>query len=156
VPREGTAIAVELMERARVVDDSPADELLEPAGRHLGGELDVPGGEAGAERALDLGVARRIEVEPQVAEQLQDGEVGVRLHGVPEREPEGVREAEGGSRRSLERRAVVDVARGAEAFAHVLRLDGRERHGAQRIIGQRGNAMGQPRPHPHGRVVGRG
>src|SRR5207249_12181807 len=54
--RKGAAVAVELVERAGVVEDAQRDELLEPAGRHLRGELDAPGGEAGAQRALDLGV----------------------------------------------------------------------------------------------------
>src|SRR5206468_3393211 len=116
--RKGAAVAVELVERAGVVEDAQRDELLEPAGRHLRGELDARGGEAGAERALDLGVARGVDVEPEVAEQPEDGVARVRLHRVAQREPEGLREGERGARRGLERRAIVDVARGAEPLAH--------------------------------------
>src|SRR5439155_1940 len=82
----------------------------------------------------DLGVARGVDVEAEVAEEAQDGAVRVRLHRVAQREPEGVREGERRARRGLERRAVVDVARRAEALAHQGRLGRGEEHGPQRGI----------------------
>src|SRR5439155_841903 len=85
---------------------------------------------------------RGVDVEAEVAEEAQDGAVRVRLHRVAQREPEGVREGERRARRGLERRAVVDVARRAEALAHQGRLGRGEEHGAQRIIRGRANANG--------------
>src|SRR5216117_1108569 len=81
-----------------------------------------------------------VDVEAEVAEEAQDGAVRVRLHRVAQREAEGVREGERRARRGLERRAVVDVARRAEALAHQGRLGRGEEHGAQRIIRGRANA----------------
>ena len=61
------------------------------------------GAEAGAERALDLVVARRVDVEAELAEERQDGALRVRLHRVAEREAVQAREREGRARRGLER-----------------------------------------------------
>src|SRR5437773_12548007 len=101
------------MEGAGGAENAQRHELLEPAGPHLRGELDAPGGEAGAQRALDLRVARGVDVEAELAEEAQDGAVRVRLHRVAQREPEGVREGDRGDCRGPEPRAVLDLARGA-------------------------------------------
>ncbi len=101
---------------------TPRREVLgEPARRHLRGELDRPRREAGAQRALDLVVARGVDVEAEVAEELEHAAARVGLHRVAQREAERRGEGERPPRRRLERGAVVDVARRAEALADLGR-----------------------------------
>ena len=68
--RRGAAEGLELVQRAGVEEHAAAQVLGEPARRHLRRELDRAGGEAGAQRALDLVVARGVDVQAEVAEQL--------------------------------------------------------------------------------------
>jgi hypothetical protein len=145
--RERAPEAVELVERAGVVEDAAADELFEAARRHLRRQLDACGLEARAERALDLGVAGRVDVQAELAEHAQDGAARVRLHRVAEREAEGVREGERGARGGLERRAIVDVAGCAEPLTDGRRVGSCQEHRGQRIIRRRRNATARrPRP----------
>src|SRR5262249_33687597 len=129
-----------LMERAGVEEDAARDELLEPRGRDLRGELYLRRAEAGAQRTLDLRIARRVDPEPERAEEAEDRPRRVRLHRVAECEAEGVREGERAARGRLERRTVVDEARRPEPFAHLGGLGAGEEHGAQRITAARRNA----------------
>ena len=96
-----------------------AEVLGEPPRRHLGGELDRRRREAGAQRALHLVVARGVDVQAEVAEELEHAAARVGLHRVAKREAERRREGQRLPRRRLERGALVHVARRAEALAHL-------------------------------------
>src|SRR5262249_61525575 len=113
----------ELVQRARVDEDPSRDVLAESTRRHLRGELDRLGTESGSQRSLDFVIARCIDVEPQLAEERQDAPARVGLPRIAEREPEGGREGERAPRSRLKAPMIVDVARSAEAIAH-LRGDG--------------------------------
>ena len=124
-PWRGAAEGLELVERARIEEHAAGQVLGEPARGHLGRELDRAGREAGAQRALDLVVARGVDVEAEAAEQLQDTAARVGLHRVAHGEPEGRGEGEGPPRGRLEGAADVDIARRGEAVADLGRvLDG--------------------------------
>ena len=112
---------------------------LEEAGGRLGGELDALWSEAGPQRPLDLEIARSIDVQAEVAEELEHAAAGIGLHGIAECEAEGRREGEGLARGGLEGGAIVDVAGRAEAPAH-LRCDirGETRGSAERVRGAHG------------------
>src|SRR5262249_54008817 len=107
-------VLLQLMERARVEEDAAADVLGEPARGYLGGELDASRGEPGLERPLHLEVARRVHVQPQVAEEHQDAVARVRLHRVSQRQAVRRGKGEGLAGRRLEAGTVVDVTRRAE------------------------------------------
>jgi hypothetical protein len=112
---------LQLVQRAGVEEDAPLDVLPQGQRGHLRGELDALGREAGPQRPLHLVVAGRVDVQPQVAEEREDAAARVGLHRVAKREAERRREGEGLPRGRLERGAVVDVARRAEAPTHLRR-----------------------------------
>ena len=119
-PGATPAELLELVERAGVEEHAArAGARASRARRHLGGELDALGREAGPQRPLDLVVARGVDVQAQLAEERQDAAARVGLHRVAQREAEGRREGERLPRRRLERGAIVDVAGRAEALAHL-------------------------------------
>jgi hypothetical protein len=81
------------------------------------------------QRALDLVVAGRIDVQAEIEEHAQDGAARIGLHGVAQGEAERRREREGAPCGGLEAPSIVDVARRAEALAHVGGLGGAQEHG---------------------------
>src|SRR3981081_121092 len=100
-PRD-TPELIQLMERAGVEEHAAGDMRLEGAGGRLGGELDALWSEAGPQRPLDLEIARSIDVQAEVAEELEHAAAGIGLHGIAECEAEGRREGEGLARGGLE------------------------------------------------------
>src|SRR6185295_10206937 len=124
----------QLVQRAGVEEHALAEELRQPSRRHLRGQLDLGWREARAQRALDLEVAGGIQVQAEPAEQLQDAEARIGLHGVAQREAEGRRERQRLAGGGLERRAVVDVAGRAEALANLGGAGGREATGGHHAL----------------------
>src|SRR5262249_12718453 len=87
------------------------------------------GREPGAQRALDLPIARGVDVEPEIAEQRQHCPAGIRLHRVAKRKAEGRAEREETPCGPLEHGGVVHVAGSAEPVTHFGGLPrGEERH----------------------------
>ena len=117
---------LELVERAGVDQHAGLEELRQPRGRHLRGELDLARREAGPPRALDLVVAGGIDVQAELAEEREDAVVRVRLHGVAQRVAERRRECQRGARGRLQGGALVDVRRSAEALPHLGGARGRQ------------------------------
>src|SRR5262249_29118476 len=87
-----------------------------------GRQLDLLRGEPGAHRALDLVIAGRVDVEPEIAEHFEDAAARIGLHRVAKREPERRGELERAARGRLEAGAIVAVARRAEAGAPLCGL----------------------------------
>ncbi len=144
LPGRHPAELLELVERARVVDDAALEVVGERTRGHLRGELDRLGGEPGAERALDLAVAGGVDATARGRGRAARTPVrGIGLHGVAHGEPERRGEGQRRPRRSLERGAVVDVARRAEALAHLRGLVGGEER-ARGGLGGRGHARSSP------------
>ena len=125
-PGRGSREQLELVERAGIEEHASRQVLREASRGHLRRELDGVGSEARAQRPLHLVVARGVDVQPEVAEQREDPAARVGLHGVAQREAERGREGERPPGRRFQRGAIVDVARGAEALAHLGGLLGRQ------------------------------
>ena len=135
-PPRDTPELVQLMQRAGVEEHTAGDVRGEGEGWRLGGELDALRREAGPQRPLDLEIARGIDVQAEVAEELEHAAAGIGLHGIAEREAEGRREGEGLTRGGLEGGTIVDVAGGAEAPADLRRdIRGETRGSAKRFVG---------------------
>ena len=131
-----TSELIQLMQRTGVEEHAAGDMRLEEAGRRLGGKLDTLGSEAGPQRPLDLEIARGVDMQAEIAEELEHAAAGIGLHGITERKAEGRREGEGLARGGLEGGAIVDVAGRAEAPAHVRRdVRGETRGSTKRFMG---------------------
>src|SRR5579875_3338266 len=110
------------------LDVEHQDALLERVGDLLGGladarEHDAPRVGSGAQRLPELAARHDVEAGPSAREEVEDGEVVVRLHreademrGAGERRVEGVKARE-------QRRAAVDVERGAVALGEPCERD---------------------------------
>jgi len=73
---------VQLLQRTGIVEHAAAKMVGQPRRRHLGRELDGRRREAGTERALDLVITGRVQMQPHLAEYRKDAAVGISLHGV--------------------------------------------------------------------------
>jgi hypothetical protein len=121
-PGVDAADGFQLVQRARVQAHAAADVLGQPRRRHLRAELDLRRGVSGAQRALDLPVAGGVDVQAEIAEEVQDAPARVGLHRVPDSEAVRRAEAEQLARSGLQRGRIIDVARRAEALAHARGL----------------------------------
>jgi len=79
VTGHGLAEQRELVQRARVEQDAARDVPPSRGATASATELDLQRREARGDRALDFPVARRVDVQPKIAEQREDAPARVRL-----------------------------------------------------------------------------
>ena len=113
---EHDAVRLELRQRARVHLQALVHELREEVRELLRGERDLIVLESSLDCAVNFVAGGRVDVEPRLAEHLEDRSIGGGLHGVADGEAEGVGKGFGLGRLLLEPREVVDVGGSAELF----------------------------------------
>jgi hypothetical protein len=126
-PGEELAEAAQLVERAGVEEHAPLDEALQVLRQLLGRDLDLLGGDAGAQGALGLEAARGVDVEPLRVEDPQHRGRRQRLHREAADESARGGEREHRVGRRLEGPAVVDVDGGSRIARGWIRSGARSR-----------------------------
>ncbi|MGC4121552.1 MAG: hypothetical protein QM765_44645 [Myxococcales bacterium] len=116
-PGNRLAEAVDLRDRAGVEKDPLFDQCLEIVRHLLGGELDMAGWDAQADRPLDLVAAAGVDVEAGGGEHLEHGAAGAGLHGIAGGQAEGVWEVEHEAGLAFQGGLIVDEDGRAEVAA---------------------------------------